>query len=572
MKNVSRLSERLASVAIAGLMLITIAAGMMGCGDAEDPLDAPTALTKDTQTGVFAQEKYGDGISAAPLAPQRAGTPFVKEVAFYRDWQLTKPIIEPVSVGTRVFIHVVFSESMRHVVSDGKEARPVLYHRRAGKEEALVRFRMAERNAGGNDFVAGDAKPFRTGTEDYVCKYRVLPEDAGKGIAIMVGKQSVDLEGNPLSAFYRHPTSLEVESHPEMEPVDPAANPMPAPFQHPMLVEEPVTHRYYHNDPKQVVSDVLPPSAWVLDFPGPYREYTPPRSGPRDFVGRVAMPVGDVDYDNWISMGGTAPVSGVVVTITRGPREGEWVLTDAGGYYLFRDIQDDELYLRVERAYLEPKEVIVSRSHPTVLQHIGPHRVLDPENHKQEKQPGTILMGLRWPEPVRFVLENETMLHDPLLVETPRISDQEALSGYYAHMVIYEANPSERRGNAERGALTYSTILHELAHARQHAVALLHGGDYIGHWDNTPEAKAYRAAWGKDLREIPGKGLYLVDQAGYTSLLENAAEFCDQYWSLGLGRDRYLARNIRGIEPIQDFRERAPNRFRWAETYLNTRY
>ena len=74
-----------------------------------------------------------------------------------------------------------------------------------------MRFKMAAHGASGADFVSGDAKPRGGGTDDYICKYRIVPEDAGKQVAIMIGKWSVDLEGNPLAAFYRHSVKLQVK-------------------------------------------------------------------------------------------------------------------------------------------------------------------------------------------------------------------------------------------------------------------------------------------------------------------------------------------------------------------------
>ena len=575
MKNVATRISECIDVAIVTMMLILMAASIMGCGDTEAPLESATDLTENTAVGVLAQEKHSDVAPAAPTAPQTPGTPFVKEVGYYSDWKLTELITKPVAVGTTVFVKIVFSESMQHIVSDDKDARPILFYRRTGKDEPLVRFKMADHGAGGEDFIAGDAKPLQSGTDDYLCKYKVVPEDAGKGIAIMVGRFSIDLEGNPLSAFYRHSMKLEVKS------AAPASDPVPdlVPYQepflfdeeppllhHPMLspllAEEPVTHGYYNG---VVISDILPPSAWVLDFPGPYREHTPPRSGPRDFVGRVAMPVSGDDYDNWRSMGGIAPVSGVVVTITHGPRRNEQVITDAGGYYLFKNVVGNELNLRVERSYLELKDVIVSRSRPTTLQYMGANRVFIPQHHVQEKTPGTILMGLRWPDAVRFILDSETLPHDPLCIMTLRTPDQEAIavSGFYADMLITAINPLERIGE-----LSYGVLAHELAHARQHAVAMQHGSSNIDHWENTPEAQAYRRAWEKDLIEAPGM-LYILDESEQyqKDLLENAAQFCAVYWTAGTGVDEYF-----DGDPVQGLRKRAPNRFKWAETYLNTRY
>ncbi len=188
---------------------------------------------------------------------------------------------------------------------------------------------------------------------------------------------------------------------------------------------EPVTQEYFRG---VAIADILPPSAWVLDFPGPYREYAPPESNPEDFVGQVAM----ADY--------VAPVSEALVTITNGPRTGEQVVTDEGGYYLFEDVAGNELHLRVERQYLEPKEVIVSRSRPTALQHLRPNEVFNAAYQEREglgNAPGVILMGLRWPDAVRFILESEKLPYDLLY----RMADQSSDSawvpgGAYGGLVI----------------------------------------------------------------------------------------------------------------------------------------
>ena len=194
------------------ILLLLIVTGIIGCSDTENPLE-PADLTENTATGVFAEAKRIKAVPTAPTAPQTLtpGTPFIKEVGYYSDWQLTEPITESVAVGTKVFIKIVFSEPMKHVVSDDEKARPILYHRRMGKDEQLVQFKMAAHGASGENFIAGDAKPFQVGTDDYVCKYRVVPEDAGREVAIMIGKWSVDLEGNPLATFYTHPVKLQVK-------------------------------------------------------------------------------------------------------------------------------------------------------------------------------------------------------------------------------------------------------------------------------------------------------------------------------------------------------------------------
>ena len=61
------------------------------------------------------------------------------------------------------------------------------------------------------------------------------------------------------------------------------------------------------------------------------------------------------------------PIAGITVTIIAGTRRGESTLTDKNGRYLFADVAERELHLRVERERFEPKEVIVHRSRPTSL-------------------------------------------------------------------------------------------------------------------------------------------------------------------------------------------------------------
>ena len=532
---------------------------VLGCGE-----DDSDVLQEGAVVGMLADAKYPDAVAAAPSLP--AGTPSVKEVSFYHDWKLTKPVTAPVSVGEQIFIHLTFSEPMKHVVSDGKEARPILYYKRAGKGEELVRFKMAAHGAGGEDFVSGDAKPYQSGTDDYLCKYTVVPEDAGKGVAFMVGRWSADLQGTLLSAFYRHGVPLEV------------AKPTPL---HPMLVEEPV--RYYYlsdsysgmsrGDPSDVeMGYYLPPSAWVHDFHIPYKRHTPPRSGSGDFVGRVCMPVSGVGAAAWKHEGAVAPVSGAVVTITDGARTGEQVLTDEGGYFLFKDAPENRLYLRVERAYLEPKEVIVFRDRPTELQEIPPNRVFESVQHNRDtpdNAPGTVLVGLRWPDAVRFVLENELLPHDLLLVLSARSPEWDA-AGLYSPRMHVEILPAR----ANPGRVRYDVLFHELGHARQHVDSILHGVNevHIAYWtDRTPEAKSYQRAWDKDLQEVPPDfyGLYIIDDNDHYSSIahENSAELFSCYWQIASGPDWYQDGDV-----LEGLRRRAPNRMKWVENYLNTKY
>lgn len=194
----------------------------IGCGG-EEAEEVPESFAAE----MLGAAKTPEAVAMAPQAPG-IGVPFVQEVKYFHNWELTREVQEAVSVGDTIFVKVVFSEPMKHVVSDDKSARPILYRRRAEKGEGLVRFRMAAHGSGGEDFVSGDAKPLRSGTDDYICKYTVAPEDAGKQVAFMIGKFSVDLEGNPLAQFYRHAKRLRVESIAPRKPETPEASPEPA--------------------------------------------------------------------------------------------------------------------------------------------------------------------------------------------------------------------------------------------------------------------------------------------------------------------------------------------------------
>ena len=325
---------------------------------------------------------------------------------------------------------------------------------------------------------------------------------------------------------------------------------------------------------------ILPDSAWVLDFPGPFREHSPPESGPRDFIGRVCMYTAGIHGDEWAKADYIAPVQDVNVTITKGTRKGEQVITDEGGYYHFTDVAGDELYLCVEREYLEPKEVIVYRSRPTVLQEIEPNSVFDPEWHERKRPnnaPGIILVGIRWPDAVHSILEAEPMPHDLMFVvgiggfPEGYLGLPARAAGFYApHIVAVTTHPETKT------EISYWILYHELSHARQHAVAILHAGNsngsWLNNWRNSPEGESYAEAVKIDLQEIPSNELIRwLDQEGYHHSLhlhEGAAEFSAIYWALLDGRIGAWSWSDE-ITKDGGIRVRAPHRYKWAEKHLN---
>ena len=228
-------------------------------------------------------------------------------------------------------------------------------------------------------------------------------------------------------------------------------------------------------------------------------------------------------------------------------------MTNQDGQYIFHDVERDKLRLRVEKGEFEPKEVTVYRSGPTQLFDgtiSGLYK--DPQN-----TPGNILIGHRWPDEVRFIL-NKTKVVDDLLFL--RVSAPNDWGGHYMNGVakIHTKNVS---GTAN----ILGVIAHEIAHAHQHAVVpliptrdnrLFKFGD-INDWKDTPEGEAYTEARRKDWEKF-GKAKYDTFPGYSSSLKESSAEFCAYYWSIG--------RWNRDIH--SDLKRVAPNRLKWAEEWL----
>ena len=176
---------------------------LIGCGAAEeDPLE-PSA---PEQTHNDINSTQMSAVPAAPPAPTD-GTPFVKEVGYYRDWKLTQPLTGTIPPSTTLYTKVVFSEPMQHLPATDNTARPILYYR---INQQRTRYRIAAHGARGQDFVSGNAKPRGTSTQTFICKYTVQPDDTGT-FRLEVGRRSADGHGNPLAAFYVHSSTLQLE-------------------------------------------------------------------------------------------------------------------------------------------------------------------------------------------------------------------------------------------------------------------------------------------------------------------------------------------------------------------------
>lgn len=472
------------------VLIASIAIGLItGCGE-EPKAPLKPEITETDTISTVSERKQSESISAAPQAPNAripfVKVPFVKKVNYYTDWRLTRPVREIVTPGTTVYTKVVFSEAMQHIAADDKSARPVLYYQIRNKR---TRYRVVNHEASKSDFVSGDAKPKGKGTTVFICKYTVQANDKGK-FSLAVGKPSADTENNKLAAFYKQADRIRLGKKKQ-----PIADPTKIP-------EKP--HRT--------------------------------RPGTTKFTGRVFFP--DTDMTGPGPRLGAKPISGVTVTIASGLYFGESVVTDRDGQYTFH-INGDELHLLVRKEGFEPKEVTVYRSRALRLANGSTVSFLeDPQD-----EPGNILIGHRWPDEVRFILRQTTVVDDLLCAEDLDSPHRLKFGGFYSNgvVVVYSG--------------TLATYAHEIAHAHQHAMVKI-----VGEWDwrkwpqKTPEGRAFVKARKRDWAEY-GKASY--DRIPhYSSHLENAAETASYFWiNKGSNRDYKLE-------------TAAPNRLKWAARWV----
>ncbi|MDE0323525.1 MAG: hypothetical protein OXN27_06335, partial [Candidatus Poribacteria bacterium] len=298
--------------------------------------------------------------------------------------------------------------------------------------------------------------------------------------------------------------------------------------------------------------ETIPPPITHFFIPVNQRSIEPVRN-PGDFIGRVFAP----KPEDWKTRPEAQPITGVTMTITSGPRVGESVTTNPSGYYRFQNVIGDELHLRVEKEYFEPKEVIVHRSRRTILANGDvPNYTKDLQQH-----PGNILIGQRWPDEVRFILEETLVVHDLLYVEGGRPPEGKELGGFYSLGVVVLYSYQYADWKDEVGLL--GTFAHEIAHAHQHATVSVDGSAWEIHgWGDTPEGRAYEEARRKDWQQV-GKSrldnIYGRGSDGGVALTETAAETCAHYWSV----HRWGGRTAYGLLEVE-----APNRYKWAEKWV----
>ena len=553
--------------------------------------------------GKFSVDKEGNTLPAFYTHKEKlqlgTTTPTVTSVGYYSDWQATKPLTGTVKSGSTIYTKIIFSEEMEEVVSDGNKARPILYYRIGDRD---IQHNIVPQDAQGKHYASGDTKPIKNHAT-YLGKYRVSSSDYGT-FTLVVGKDSASKKGIKLADEYVHTESLQMP-----EPPAPVVTVIGAPSgidnSDTVLVTtggKGATHYKYsvgageecgeYGEPipihRRLTADVskLPDGTvtlcvlgkniagvwqtkpttvqWTRDssaVPEPTvgdiesagtATVTPNLTetkipGTQDFVGRVYTPK-LLEYG--YTRSDILPVKSATVTVTSGSKFGKKVITDQDGQYIFPNIEGDELHLRVEKSGFEPKEVIVYRFAPTVLSNgMKSNFPGDPQH-----TPGNILIGHRWPDEVRFILQQTLVIHDLLYIDGGSPTSR-LVGGFYRSGVVVVFTNRVARSHGRSGVL--GTIAHEIAHAHQHALVSRDGSGDIWKWANTSEAVAFAEAQKKDWVEV-GKAPYDTIP-GYDTLDENAAETSAHYWSV----DRWGGRTAYG-----NLRVEAPNRFKWAQQWL----
>ena len=276
---------------------------------------------------------------------------------------------------------------------------------------------------------------------------------------------------------------------------------------------------------------------------------------PGDFFGLVLAPFIPTAEDRWLRLH-SKPVEGVTLTVLSGPHRGEVAITDTDGWYLFPDVEEDELLLLVERDHFETKEVTVHRSLPTQLSD-GTTPLYE---HDPQQFNGVILIGQRWPDEVRFVFEQVEVVPDLLWMEggtnggTNTFNDSDVLGRYYHDGVIICYG-------SDHGSLGdyLNTLVHEIFHAHQDFVVSPDGLGNVYDWVYTDEGRSFVEAKEKDWEEV-GKTEYDSIKHYSDSYLENAAHTAALFF--GAGRWE-LTRHLQ-----EDLTVVAPNRYQWCQEWL----
>ena len=151
-----------------GLLISVLA--ITGCDEAN--MMKPVAPVDGTDPGE-PTDPTTNGEVKQPEPTEPSDPPTVTEVGWYSDWQLKQSVVGDAHAGDTLYIKVVFSEPVAHIVADDATARPAIG---LIVNDVAMRFRVV---ASGASLQSGDCKPLQSGTDDYICKYTVPADTTG---------------------------------------------------------------------------------------------------------------------------------------------------------------------------------------------------------------------------------------------------------------------------------------------------------------------------------------------------------------------------------------------------------
>ena len=145
------------------------------------PVDTGTEPTEPTTNGEVKQPEE----PTEPVEPEPTPEPTVTEVGWYSEWEL-KQSVNNAQAGDTLYIKVVFSAAVEHIVADDATARPAIV---LIVNDMATQFHVV---ASGASLQNGDCKPLKSGTDDYICRYTV-PIGAADTLTLQVNGTTVSM-------------------------------------------------------------------------------------------------------------------------------------------------------------------------------------------------------------------------------------------------------------------------------------------------------------------------------------------------------------------------------------------
>ena len=157
--------------------------------------------------------------SANPESQIQAGTGFpeIRQVSWYKDQRTEHPITDDIYIACTtpyIYVKVVFSEPMKHITGDDKNALPVLF---IVADNTETRLEILPDKPGLEKFNPNTSKKIRNISETaYLCKYE-LPANVNSPstIALQIGENTVDIVGNLIAGTLFYPAPFTVAETPQ---------------------------------------------------------------------------------------------------------------------------------------------------------------------------------------------------------------------------------------------------------------------------------------------------------------------------------------------------------------------